>query len=326
MAYTNSTSDIPVGDIIDTGHIAITYSLNSNNLKPITSLAILDGPSAISRSTPIRFDNLDSLYLSPRIKNLKNAFGGNICRVWFDGPLDSYDSGFNQESNKKISYLEGVNTVDNMFLIVGDALVCSAAIQLQPDDTNDKYINLPNVKTLKKNSLSYADYISEGEYGDDDYLESGVIFNIPDSVVNIERDAFVHSSRGTAGIIRGGKNLTMLIVNNELLLYCGLLPDKHVEIPNGVTYLDTSLFNNTRYIEKITVPSSVVEIGRYAFYAPNLTECYMASPEPPAVNKGSQLFGDAIQKIYVPIDAVNKYKTATNWTVWADKIEGYEFN
>ena len=145
-------------------------------------------------------------------------------------------------------------------------------------------------------------------------------------MINIEHGAFLYSSKGTAGIIRGGKYLTMLIVNNELLLYCGLLPDENVEIPHGVTYLDENLFNGARYVEKITVPSSVVKIGMYAFYAPNLTECYIASPEPPALAKGSQLFGNAIQKIYVPIDAVNKYKTATNWTVWADKIEGYEFN
>ena len=156
LAYTTSASGIKVGDIIDTGHIAIASTLNADLLKQTTSLAILDGPSTISKASAIRFDDLTSLYLNPRIKNLKNAFVGKIDSVYFGGALDSYDEGFAQSATNKIDILDGVNTVDRMFLIVGDALVCSAAGQLYSVDDADRDIYIPNVKTLKKKSLGHA--------------------------------------------------------------------------------------------------------------------------------------------------------------------------
>lgn len=82
----------------------------------------------------------------------------------------------------------------------------------------------------------------------------------------------------------------------------------------------------------MTIPTSVKTIGGYAFSA-NIENIYLRSTTPPAID---ELFafnhfswvdenGDTLYQIlYVPKDALNEYKTADNWTDYADRIQGYE--
>lgn len=143
---------------------------------------------------------------------------------------------------------------------------------------------------------------------------------IPDSVTAIAREAF-----------SGCDNL------------------REISIPYGVTNVEMLTFSNCRSLTNVTIPDSVTSIGLYAFYgcsslteltlpynvseisASALSACsslvalYCQSFNPPTC--GSEvMYGYAPGcKIYVPMGAVDAYKSAEGWSYYADIIEGYNF-
>lgn len=98
-------------------------------------------------------------------------------------------------------------------------------------------------------------------------------------------------------------------------------------IPEGVTEIVSSAFNQCRALQAVTIPSTVTTIGSYCFYYPqSLHEIHMKPTTPPTIQSNSinnsQLYSGC--KIYVPYSAdhsiLDAYKTATNWAAFADKM------
>ena len=97
-------------------------------------------------------------------------------------------------------------------------------------------------------------------------------------------------------------------------------------IGNGVTSIGDYAFRNCTSLTSIIISDSVTSIGGQAFNSCNsLTSVYCKPITPPTL--GGILFGidGSGPIIYVPTGSVDTYKSATNWSIYADSIVGYDF-
>ena len=94
-----------------------------------------------------------------------------------------------------------------------------------------------------------------------------------------------------------------------------------VTIPSSVTSIGTQSLRGCTALTNITIPSSVTTIGASAFYnCRSLTNITVEATTPPTL--GSSAFLDTNNcPIYVPSESVETYKTATNWSTYADRIQ-----
>lgn len=102
---------------------------------------------------------------------------------------------------------------------------------------------------------------------------------------------------------------------------CHSLPS--VVIPDGVTSIGTSAFGYCYSLSSVVIPDSVTSIGGYAFRnCSSVKEYHFLQTTPPTLS--STTFNDipADCIIYVPAASLNAYKTATNWSTYADKMQG----
>ena len=132
-------------------------------------------------------------------------------------------------------------------------------------------------------------------------------------------------------------------IGNQAFLDCTSLTG--ITIPDSVTFIGASAFNNCRGLTSITIPDSVTTINELTFFScssltgitiPNsvtsidsgaFMDCYYLSsiivlPEIPPQISGTTFKGIVSDvKIYVPSGSVNAYKSATNWSAYADIIQ-----
>ena len=95
-----------------------------------------------------------------------------------------------------------------------------------------------------------------------------------------------------------------------------------VTIPNSVTEIDRYAFNQCSRLTSVTIGNSVTSIGNYAFsYCQALTSVTIQATTPPTLG-GSDAFTNTNNcPIYVPSESVDAYKTATNWSSYASRIQ-----
>lgn len=94
-----------------------------------------------------------------------------------------------------------------------------------------------------------------------------------------------------------------------------------LKIPNGVTNIGEFAFQNSN-IKSVVIPISTTNIGRMAFYwCSLLSSVTVDATTPPTI--GSGVFSNAHSSlvIYVPAASVETYKSAANWSQYADKIQ-----
>lgn len=96
-------------------------------------------------------------------------------------------------------------------------------------------------------------------------------------------------------------------------------------IPDNVSIIGESSFRGVE-ITSITIPQSVSQIEQSAFqYCPKLTTIYCKPTTPPSISPyesfDTELDG---RTFYVPSASVEAYKTAENWSTFANQIVGYE--
>ena len=100
----------------------------------------------------------------------------------------------------------------------------------------------------------------------------------------------------------------------------------HVTIPSDVTYIKDKAFYGCSSIRSVTISDNTTSIGHFTFKnCGNLASVDCKPTTPPTA--GVDIFeGNASdRKIYVPASdddsVINAYKTATNWSDYADYIE-----
>lgn len=165
---------------------------------------------------------------------------------------------------------------------------------------------------------------------------------IPDSVTSIGNSAFQNCSNLTSVTIGNG----VTSISNYAFSYCTGLTS--ITIPDSVTSIRNGAFKDCSNLTSITIPDSVTSIDYAAFsYCISLTSITIPNriknidnnsfsncstntelggtytilaTTPPKIQSGT--FKNAkINKIIVPKGRLAAYKSATNWSAYADKIE-----
>lgn len=94
-----------------------------------------------------------------------------------------------------------------------------------------------------------------------------------------------------------------------------------INIPEGVTLLGDVCFYRCSALESIELPSTVTAIGPSAFqHCTGLTRVSITAATPPSLGSSAFANCSALTGIYVPDESVEAYKTATNWSAYANII------
>ena len=108
-------------------------------------------------------------------------------------------------------------------------------------------------------------------------------------------------------------------IGDSAFYFCSSLSS--VTIPDSVTTIGDSAFRYCSNLTNVTIPNSVTSIGNSAFrYCHNLTSITVNSTTPPTLG-GTYVFNNSYCPIYVPSGSVDTYKSATNWSTYASRIE-----
>jgi len=90
-------------------------------------------------------------------------------------------------------------------------------------------------------------------------------------------------------------------------------------LPSGITSIGANAFQNCTSLTQITLPTTLTTIGASAFNGCNsLATVTCLAVSPPTL--GTTVFPNATTQIKVPLDSVETYKTATNWSSYASRI------
>ena len=141
-----------------------------------------------------------------------------------------------------------------------------------------------------------------------------------DIVTEIEDDTFCCCERLTSLKIPD----SVTTIGDWAFYNCNRL--EKIYIPNSVTKIGGYAFEDCDSLTSITIPESVTKIEWGAFRnCSSLTSVYCKATTPPT--GGSYMFnGNASgRKIYVPMESVEAYKSASRWSIYADSIVGYNF-
>ena len=80
-------------------------------------------------------------------------------------------------------------------------------------------------------------------------------------------------------------------------------------------------FHSCSSMKSIELPSTVTAIGPSAFqYCTGLTRVSITAATPPSLGSSAFANCSALTGIYVPDESIEAYKTATNWSAYANKI------
>ena len=137
---------------------------------------------------------------------------------------------------------------------------------------------------------------------------------IPNSVTSIGYGAFYYCWSLTSVTI---PNSVTNIEERSFYSCSGLTS---VEIPNSVTRIGSEAFGDCRVLTSVTIGNSITSIGEEAFeYCRVLTSVTCEAVTPPKL--GSSAFDYTNCQIYVPSQSVAAYKTTTNWSTYASRIQ-----
>ena len=143
---------------------------------------------------------------------------------------------------------------------------------------------------------------------------------IPNNVTTIGYAAFVNCSSLTSVTIPD----SVTTIGDYAFAGCSSLTS--VTIPDSVTTIGEMVFRYCSSLTSVTIGDSVTTIGEVAFSGCyNLTSVYCKATTPPA-GSSDMFYGNASdRKIYVPMESVEAYKSASYWSNYSSYIVGYNF-
>lgn len=141
-----------------------------------------------------------------------------------------------------------------------------------------------------------------------------VSYSIPDNIIKIGQYSF--SSAENLREIKFSNSVRT--IGSHAFQYCNNI--ESIELNNGLTTIEDAVFWECNKLSNITIPETVEYIGEEAFR--NLSEIRLNSINPPLIANNS--INDDIKTIYVPEVSLEKYKSATIWKNFSDRIVSIE--
>lgn len=140
--------------------------------------------------------------------------------------------------------------------------------------------------------------------------------NMPSSVKSLDMYCFHSCSKVTSIILPDG----MKTLPNYSFYNCYSLTE--FRIPETVTNINNYALSGCSALSRLTVPASVTNVGQNGLRIGFITDkatLIMKGEKPPTIASNSLNINE-IEKILVPANAVDTYKTTTNWSAFADII------
>lgn len=172
-----------------------------------------------------------------------------------------------------------------------------------------------NFTHLYKSIITYQDASAKGS-------NSLNLAYIGDEVTEIGERAF--ESCRKLSFVNISDNSRLEKIGEKAFYNCEII--KSINIPNGVTSIGNQAFIDCDNLKEIKIGTEITSIGDLAFYScEKLEKVYVKADTPPTL--GNYVFDNTNNcPIYVPENSVDVYKTAPNWSTYADRIQGYNFN
>lgn len=141
--------------------------------------------------------------------------------------------------------------------------------------------------------------------------------NIPNSATSIGSNAFANCFALISINIPDG----ITSINSATFYFCESLTQ--ITIPNSVTSIGSSAFQTCSALIELIIPENVTTIGSNALRIGSSTKkatITMKPTTPPTIDS-STFNASYLNKIIVPVGCGDAYKSATNWSNFADYIE-----
>ena len=142
---------------------------------------------------------------------------------------------------------------------------------------------------------------------------------IPETVTLIGNGAFSSANIGTM-ILPGSVTRVSGTAFSDVRGVNGVAPV--IKLNEGLAVIEQYAFNGANIAGEIEIPSTVTEIGRGCFSYTGITTVICKPTTPPALGPNAFSSDTAGFIIKVPAASVAAYKSATNWSSYADYIVG----
>ena len=149
---------------------------------------------------------------------------------------------------------------------------------------------------------------------------------IPDSVITIGYAAFANCSNLQEFKGEFASNDGRCLIVDGMLNSFAPTGITEYTIPDSVTWIGEFAFNKCSNLTSVTIPDSVTWIGYGVFLGcSSLIDVYCMATTPPGLSSYAFYSNASGRKIYVPIESVSVYKSASGWKDYASSIVGYDF-
>ena len=322
--------------ITDDGKTRIYIRLEEGRTSPMLGVC-LNGTVTVDwgdGTTPDTLTGTDTTVVQYTPNHAYSVPGEYVIKLTVDGTMGFYGDFSSIEGGAILLYLSGIdgrnyvyrNSVQKIEIGNGVTSIGNFAFNSCSSLTSITIPNgVTNIEQYAFNSCSSLASItipngvtSIGNFAFNS-CSSLTSITIPNGVTNIEQYAFNSCSSLASITIPNG----VTSIGNSALSRCSSLTS--ITIPNGVTSIEQYAFDNCSSLSSITIPNSVTSIGKAAFISWYSVAFYDFSnhtsvPTLSNANAFSSIAADC--QIRVPASLVDAWKTATNWSTYANYIVG----
>lgn len=147
------------------------------------------------------------------------------------------------------------------------------------------------------------------------YCKSLTSIDLPSTLTSIKSMCFINCSALTSITIPEG------VKSLEMMCFTGCTSLTSIDLPSTLTILGSNCLNNCTSLASVDIPSSLTILDNGCFMGcTSLASVTMLPTTPPTLSSTAFDNTSSSLVITVPKGCLDAYKTATNWSAYADKM------